>query len=116
VDLVRPARQAVLEPVAQRRFGEPTVATARPPAAAIALEQDDVLVRPRKQSRPQTCEAATDDGQVAARLALERRKRLGRGGRVEPEDALLGVGERAAQPLRSQSSTSAACPSGGKTG
>jgi hypothetical protein len=102
--------------MAQRRLDEAAVAAARAPAAAIALEQDDALVRRGQQGRPKTGEAAPDDRQVAPRLPLERRKRLRRRGRVEPEDALLGVGERAGQPPRSQSSTSAACPSGGKTG
>jgi hypothetical protein len=99
VDLIRPPRQPVLEPVAQRRLDEPTVPAARAPAAAITLEDDDALVRRGQQSRPQTGEAAADDRQVAARLPLERRKRLRSGRRVEPEDAVLGVCERAAQPL-----------------
>jgi hypothetical protein len=102
--------------MAQRRLDEATVPAARAPSAAIALEQDNPLVRRRQQCRPKAGEAGADDRQVAARLPLEGRKRLRRSWRVQPEDALLGVGERAAQPLRSQSSTSAACPSGGKTG
>ena len=116
VDLIGPSRQPVLEPMAQRRLDETAVPAARAPAAAIALEQDDAFGRRGQQGCPQTGEAAADDRQVALRLTLERRKRLRRRGRVEPEDALLGVGERADQPLRSQSSTSAACPSGGKMG
>ena len=105
-------------------FSSPCVsdASAKPPfrplaapAAAIALEQDHVLVRRGVDRRPEPGEAAADDGQGAARLPVERRQRLRRRRGVEPEDLLLGVGERAAQP-RSQASTSAACVSGGKTG
>jgi len=102
--------------VAQRSLHEAAVTTTRTPPAAVALEEHDALVRRRQEGRPETGETAADDRQVAPGLALERRERLGRDWRVEPEDALLGIGERAAQALRSQSSTSAACASGGKTG
>jgi hypothetical protein len=61
VDLIRPARQPVLEPVGKRRLDEPAVPAARTPATAIALEDDDALVRRRKQSGPQTGESTADD-------------------------------------------------------
>ena len=91
--LAGPARLPVLEPMRERRVEETAVAAARAPAAAVALEQEDVLVWRREQRRPQAREAASDDRQVAAGLALERRQRLGRVRRIEPEDALLRVGE-----------------------
>ena len=116
VDFVRPPRQPVLESVTQRSLYEAAVTTTRTPPTAVALEEHDALVRRRQEGRPETGEPAADDRQVAPGLALERRERLRRDWRVEPEDALLGIGQRAAQALRSQSSTSAACPSGGKTG
>jgi hypothetical protein len=53
VDLVRPPRQPVLEPVGQRRLGESAVPAARAPAAAIALEQHHVLARAAVQRGPQ---------------------------------------------------------------
>lgn len=90
VDLVRPARQSVLEPVRERRLEEAAVAPARAPAAAIRLEQRQVLaLLSRLQRRPQTGEAAAHHPQLAAPLAHEGRQRLGRPRRVEPEDARL---------------------------
>jgi hypothetical protein len=101
--------------VRERRLGEAAVAAGRAPAAAVTLEQDDILVRRGEQSGPEPGEPAADDREVAARLAVERRQRVRRCRRVEPEDLLLGVREGAAQPP-SQSSTSWAWVSGGKTG
>ena len=113
VDLVGPAGQAVLEPVGERRLREAPVPPARAPAAAVTLEQDNVLVGRGKQGAPEAGEATAHDRELAGRLTLQRRERLRRGWRVQPVDPLLGVRERAAgsergaQP-RSQPSTSAA--------
>ncbi len=98
VHLIRPAREPVVVPVRERRVEKAAVAPARSPAAAVALEQDHLLVRSREQGRPQAGEAAADDREVTARLALEWRQGIGGVGRVEPEDALLGVAEGSAQP------------------
>jgi hypothetical protein len=94
--LIRPARHPVLEPMRQRRLEEASVAPAGPPPAAVALEENNLLVRRGVKRRPQAGEAATDDRQVAGDVPVQGRQRRRRGRRVEPEDLLLGVGKRVA--------------------
>jgi hypothetical protein len=58
---------------------EPTVAAARPGAARLGLEQDDIGGRAalaQRQRSPEPGEAAADDADVGRGVALERWGRL----------------------------------------
>jgi hypothetical protein len=97
--LVREAREAVLEPVRQRADDEAAGAAARAEADRVSLEDDDVrgrIVGLGVERGPEAGEAAADDAEIDLGDSLERGFGRALRQRGEPVRTRLGVGERRA--------------------
>ncbi len=95
-DLVRPALQAVGQPVGEGGGAESAVATRGGPARLVPLDQYDIAFRFAflgEQRGPQSAVASPDDEEVAVLVPGECGKRLGPAGIVQPERHRFRVGE-----------------------
>ena len=95
VHLLRESRQAVGDPVRQRRHQKAAVAAARTVTATSRLEHDDVARRVQLlgvERRPQPGIPAADDAQVCLGRLAQGRVRTALRQRVEPERSRHGVG------------------------
>ena len=101
--LVRPAREAVADPVGQRGGAEAAVAARGAEGEPLALEQDDALALLRRLQRaPQAREPAADHDEVGLGETGERRPAV-RAGLVEPERRHVGCSARGRTRTRTAS-------------
>ena len=86
--LARPMRQPIAQPVGQRRLQETSVARTRSETRDLGLENCDCPSRVTfgcHDRCPQTGEASADNHQVGSVSTADRRRGLGRIGRVRPK-------------------------------